>query len=170
MGPTGNFSRRPIEVHQAVLSGATLAASRKPIRVGPWDEFVDLTYPSALGMPSDIYFNATYPLGTLAVNPTPNSSWNLLIYGIFPWPSVLPSDTVSLPPGYDAAIVDNLAVKLAGNYQLPMTTQLQSLVNRARDGKSGIIQAIPTKDRVKDNALAAQFPRNVRNWITDTSR
>lgn len=168
MGAAGNFTKRPLNITQAILSGSTLNDVRYPIQVSPWDEFEALTFPSAQGLPSDCYFNPTYPLATLAVYPTPNQPWNILLIGTFAWSSVLPSDTVSLPPGYDDALCDALAVKIAENYNRQVPAWLY---NRERDGMSGIRQNIPPKDRAKDNLFATRYGRDqIRNWQTDAPR
>jgi hypothetical protein len=167
MGTTGDFTRRPIEITQAILSGSTLTTVRYPIEVRPWDEYQALTMPSAQGIPGYCYFNPTFPQAQLAVYPTPNSNWNLKIIGIFAWDVVDPNATVSLPPGYEPAITDSTAVQVAENYNRAVPAWLY---NRARDGKSNIIQAIPPKDQVKDNALAWNYNRGVRNWQTDSYR
>lgn len=168
MGATGNFPRRPMEVTQAILSGATLGLVRYPIQVTPWDQFQALTFPSALGIPSDFFYNPSFPLAQGAVYPTPNSNWTLTLIGTFAWDTINPDDTVSVPPGYETYITDATAVKTAENYDRIVPAWLY---NRARDGRSGILQALPVKDQVKDNNFAWQRGnRNVRNWQTDSPR
>lgn len=168
MGATGDFTSRPLEIFQVVLFGSTLANTRYPIQVRDWAEFQALTFPSAYGLPQFAFYNPSYPLGTLALYPFPNSSWGCHIEGLFAWDEVTPSETVSLPPGYDAAILDALANKLRQNYNL---APLPWLMARARDGKSSIIQALPVKDTSRDNWMALrQWNQNVRNWATDSPR
>lgn len=168
MGAAGDFTRRPLEITQAVLSGSTLASVRYPIEIRPWDEYQALTFPSAPGIPGKAYFNPTFPQGQIAVYPTPNSTWNLKLIGAFAWDAIVPGDTVSLPPGYDTAITDATAVKVCENYDRSPSL---ALYNRARDGRSSIIQALPVKDQVKDNGFAwNRGQANVRNWQTDSNR
>lgn len=66
-------------------------------------------------LPSVVYYNPTYPLGTLTLYPTPTSS---TLSGAIYIPTAVPqftatSDVVSLPPGYQRFIVTNLAVEVA---------------------------------------------------------
>lgn len=165
-GPGGVFDKRPLFIQQCILSGASLGQVFYPIRVSPWDEFLALTFPSAQGLPSDMYYNPTYPLGTVAFYPTPNEDWTVQIVGLFAWDTVDGNDTVSLPPGYDSAIVDNLAVRIAQNYNYPVPAYL---ANRAQRAMNGILMALPDKDKSRDNMILQQW-RPVRNWQTDSPR
>jgi hypothetical protein len=168
MGPSGDFDRRPLDLTQAILSGSTLGTTRFPILIEPWDNYQALTFPSGVGIPGWCFLNLTFPLAQLAVYPTPNSNWNLKLIGTFAWDVIDPNATVSLPPGYDTAILDATAVKVCENYTRVVPAWLY---NRARDGRSSIVQLIPPKDQVKDNAMAwGNGRRNIRNWETDSPR
>jgi hypothetical protein len=64
-------------------------------------------------IPDTIYYEPTYPYGTMRVYPTPNTPWTLA------WTSYLQLDrfensnaALTLPPGYEDAIVTNLAIRL----------------------------------------------------------
>ena len=165
-GPAGDIPKRPLELFQAILSGANLGQTKYPIEIAGWDEFEALTFPSAQGNPSYVYYNPTYPLGTIAIYPTPNSDWTITLTGKFAWDAVDINAEVSLPPGYDSAILDALAVKVCENYNRVVPI---ALYNRARDGMSGIRSALPISDKAKDN-MWARSARPVRNWQTDNAR
>lgn len=165
-GPGGEFPKRPLSIQQCVLSGGNLGQVKYPIRVSPWDEYLALTFPSSQGLPSDMYFNPTYPLGTIAFYPTPNVSWTATITGMFAWADVDPTEEISLPPGYDSMICDNLAVRVADNYQTAVSPVLR---NRAKNGVEAILIALPAKDKSRDNMILQQW-RPVRNWQTDSPR
>lgn len=165
-GPSGDFPNRPVELFQCILSGASLGQVRYPFLVQPWDEFQAITFPSAQGIPTAAFYNPTYPLGTIAFYPTPNETWDCKFLGQFAWDSIDPNAQVSLPPGYDSAISDNLAVWGAINYNRPISPDLR---NRARAGKAALRVAMPTKDKARDNQWAWRW-RPVRNWQTDSPR
>lgn len=64
-------------------------------------------------IPDTLYYEPTYPYGTIRVYPTPNTAWTLA------WTSYLQlssfantSVALTLPPGYERAITFNLAVEL----------------------------------------------------------
>lgn len=78
-----------------------------------------LTAPStASDYPTDFYYNPAYPLGAIYFSPEPSSAsikaqlWYRTVLS-----SVALADTFTMPPGYDAAMVETLKEKLTG---LPM--------------------------------------------------
>lgn len=165
MGPTGDFSSRPIELFQAILYGATLGAVRLPLAIRPYAEFEALTFPTAPGLPSRVFFNPTYPLATLTVYPTPNNTWTLRMVGKFAWPAVNPDAQISLPPGYDAMIHDAEAVRVCEDNNRQVDPVLRQ---RARNSKSAVILAMPTNDRTRNNQKTNLWRETgVYNWNAD---
>ena len=89
-------------------------------------------------LPQLFYYNPTYPLGTLTLWPAPTST---TLTGVLYAPAAVSQfaalDTaVSLPPGYEEALVKNLALRLAPSYGRPPD---QMLVDYAREVK-GIVK------------------------------
>ena len=70
--------------------------------------------------PSWMNYNREFPDGTLSLYPIPNANYTLFL-NVIPQMATysLGSDTVSLPQGYEEAIVYNLAVRLAPQFKLP---------------------------------------------------
>jgi len=68
--------------------------------------------------PQAAYYNPTYPLGTLSPWPIPTSA--TLLWAIYHWAAISEfatlTDTVTLPPSYEDAIVQNLAILLCPSY------------------------------------------------------
>lgn len=68
--------------------------------------------------PQAAYYNPTYPLGTLIPWPIPTSA--TLLWAIYHWAAISEfaalTDTVTLPPSYEDAIVQNLAILLCPSY------------------------------------------------------
>lgn len=77
--------------------------------------------------PQYAYYNPTYPTGTMILWPTPTSS--TLLGAIYAPTAVSTfaagSTSVSLPPGYEAFIVTNLAVKLAPYFEKQASEDLK---------------------------------------------
>jgi hypothetical protein len=168
MGTGGDFDARPLDILQVILSGSTLNNTNYPIQVRDWAEFKSLTFPGAYGLPQYAFYNPVYPLGVMALYPFPNANWTCEVQGLFAWGEVLPTDTVSLPPGYDSVFLDTLANKLRQNYNL---SPLQWLSARASSGMAAIRIALPVKDKSRDNWMATRiWNQNVRNWATDSPR
>jgi len=75
----------------------------------------------ANAIPYAIYDDYAYPLSTLYLYPQPVPGYVLELYQWTNVPRfVTVDDQVSLPPGYDDAIVLNLAVRLAPQFQRPV--------------------------------------------------
>ena len=69
-------------------------------------------------LPTNSYYNPTYPLGTIELWPVPTSS---TLTGVLYAPAATAqfaatSTTVALPPGYERFIVKNLAVEVAAKF------------------------------------------------------
>jgi hypothetical protein len=166
VGAAGDFTSRPVKITQAILFDGSLNEVRMPIEVIDWDEFEALTFPTAQGLPKQCSVNYSYPQLQVGLYPTPNTNYKLRLVGQFPWSAVVFSDQVVLPPGYDSAILDNLAVKICQNYNREVP---QWLMLRARDGKSSVIMDQPPLDTAKDNIKAQRYrSTRVRNWLSDS--
>jgi hypothetical protein len=77
-----------------------------------WSQIVLQAIPG--GIPTVIYPDFGYPIGTISLFPQPAAGYQLELYQ----PQQMPvfsttGDTVTLPPGYEAAIVKNLALEIA---------------------------------------------------------
>lgn len=159
------FARRPVQATQAILFDATLGLVRRPIPVFGWDDFEDLTFPSAPGMPNALYFNESYPLAQVGTYPTPNSNWKVRLTGQFAWDTPDFDAQISLPPGYDSAICDATAVRTCEDLNREVAPRL---ANRAQRGRAAIETQIPPMERVKNNRRALALQRGKpRNWLTE---
>ena len=69
--------------------------------------------------PSCAYYNPTYPTGTLIPWPIPTSA--TLQWAVYAWTAVVEfaalATAVSLPPGYEEMLVQNLALNLCPSYE-----------------------------------------------------
>lgn len=165
-GVGGDFPFRPVIVTQSVISNGSLANVRIALPVRPWDEFNSLSYPSNTGLPQVVFINATYPLMTVNIYPTPDTNYTLDLFGQFAWDNITWEDQTSLPPGFEPAIIDALAIKICENYNREVP---QFLRNRARDGKSGIVLIAPAINKARNNKIATYYRTSkVRNWLSDS--
>lgn len=112
------------------------------------------------GAPEFFNYDNGYPLGTLTMYPKPTASYTIYIYSekaITAFTSL--SQVVSLPEGWEDAIVYNLAVRLAPEYGQPVTNELAAL---AISTKSAIKRAI-NRNRPLD-----YFPQKVSQHNINT--
>jgi hypothetical protein len=82
--------------------------------------------------PTKLYVEGSYPLATLSLWPVPSEVNNLILYTKKPlaqFASV--NDVVSLPPGYEDAIVNNLAVRLAPEFGKPLDPLIMAFADKS---------------------------------------
>lgn len=120
MGTGGTFSTaRPQAILEALIRDETVSpAAEYPIRMLTLAEYaaiaikaVTSTYPTA------VYDDGGFPYRTLTLYPVPSATHKLVIFSQKPLTEIATLDTsVSLPVGYDEAIIYNLALRLAPEY------------------------------------------------------
>lgn len=139
MGPSGGFATiRPMEIIEAHVRQSTIDYHLDPL--------TDETYQGAVwdkstqGLPQFINCTNGYPNVTLNIWPVPSGAYTLFVLSEKELTSFTNLDqVVSLPPGWEQALVYNLAVLIAPEYGQPLD---QSLVQIAIDSKGSIERAI----------------------------
>lgn len=165
-GPGGDFTARPVQIFQAILSGSTLGLVRLPVEIMGWDDFQALSFPSAPGLPKQISINLKFPQLQIGVYPTPNSNWTLRLVAQLPWEEIDFDEEAVLPPGYESAIISNGGVWACKALNRDVSMDLK---NQARDEKSGIVLNSPQNDKSQGNMFAQRYrSTRVRNWLADT--
>jgi hypothetical protein len=124
----------PIAIPEAnvILPGAP--DLRYPLEVvdkAQWSKIVLQTIPG--GIPTIIYPDFDYPIGTIYIFPQPPAGYLLELYT----PQTLPvfslvTDTVTLPLGYEEAIVSNLALKIAKHFRTQTKFTPEMITDAAR--------------------------------------
>lgn len=133
IGAGGNFNMtRPLRIIESPGSTYVVDANgnRYNLEVVPrnrWNLIGNLDQVTA-NFPNTLFYDPQYPLGIINLYPKPNIGWTLY------WDSYLQlsdfselTTQLTLPPGYQAAIQDNLAVELwrffkPDNAAIPPTT------------------------------------------------
>lgn len=87
------------------------------------------------GIPNWLNYNNGYTTGTIKLYPIPTTSYTLNLLSEKPFTTLALDDTVSLPPGWEQAVIYNLAVILAPEYGQPVD---QSIYQIATDSKAAI--------------------------------
>lgn len=90
-------------------------------------------------IPAYLAYNPTFAssLGTLFIWPAPSVSFTLRLNSLKPLADLTGSGTVTLPPGYEDAIIMNLAVRLADIYGSTLTP---ILLQMAIESKKAIVE------------------------------
>lgn len=110
-GVSGNITtRRPVELTDAVITVSAGVFEKLLVtnNLYRYREYTSLPP----GRPREVYYNPTYPQGTVTFYPTPDAVYTVsLIATVSPTPVIL-SDTSLLPPEYDSALALETAVRL----------------------------------------------------------
>jgi len=125
------YAVRPgqIDMASVMVNGAEV-----PLTIFNDEEWRDTTVKTVTGtFPTGIWCNGNYPLNTVTVWPIPTTANQVILYlwgqvGAFADVNA----TVTLPQGYDDAIVYNLAVRLAASYGKEPNPSTASLANAAK--------------------------------------
>lgn len=137
VGSSGNLNTtRPIRI----VSGSILeGAIEYPIRALSLAEWVRIESKDVNGLPYSMYVDMAYPLLTVNLYPRPSSTaYSLVLWSEKPLTEIATLDTsISLPPGYDDALIHNLAIRLAPEYGKAPSEALYKL---AEETKSNLMR------------------------------
>lgn len=153
IGTGGTFNTaRPIRIESAGLildTSLGTQAIEVPLEVLLYqDEWASITLKGLTSTyPRKMWYNPTYPLGTINLWPVPSGSSQQIV--LYTW-GVLTAfttvgDTVSLPPGYSTFLRTNLAIWLAEEYGV---TPTENVIDQARKSTA----------RVKDLNVSRSVP------------
>lgn len=83
------------------------------------------------GTPSTLYYNANFPLATIYLWRVPNQAGTLKLYYRIPLTSFSTLDSnFAFPPEYEEALIYNLAVRLAPEYEKEPSNTVTDLANK----------------------------------------
>jgi hypothetical protein len=122
--PTGTLPPADFQVQvpkgitQAVYVSSTLRYTLTLLTPQLWSQIALQESPGAI--PDGVYFDRGYPIANLYLyGQPPGGSLELYVWHLIPGVVSL-ADVVVVPPGYEDAIVLNLACRLAPHFQLPV--------------------------------------------------
>jgi len=136
-GGSGATTRPAAIVAVGVVNGSKSAAARMMDAAG----YTAALDKSRAGIFAEIaYYNAGFPLGTLYLSPKPASGGTIRVHNIQPLTAYAAvTDTVTLAPGYDRAVISNLALDMAAAYGAPGgAAQIQTLMAMAKEAKQAV--------------------------------
>lgn len=134
IGTGGTFNTaRPVRIDNAgVISvSGTYESGLKILTPDEWAAKTSKSLTSEL--PSEVYYDAAYPLGNLYLWPVPTTAATLALYTWKILSAVaLTSATVTLPEGYEDALTYNLAVRLALEWGKPVKPEVAQLARETK--------------------------------------
>ncbi len=127
MGTGANFATtRPQKIENASI---LIDTQEYPIDVLTKDQYAEVLLKSLQSdMPMAVYPSGTFPSETLLFYPVPASAYSVVLYSWKPISSFSSiNDEVSFPPGFEEAIVYNLAIRLAPEYGKPISSEVAEI-------------------------------------------
>lgn len=133
MGSGANFNTtRPMKITQAaVLVDGTEIPLHILENAQEWAEVCEKEATSSL--PAYLYAEGTYPNERLNLYPVPTEANDLVLYSEKPLTQIASlAASVSLPPGYERAMVYNLACELAPEYGRPVDPIIMQVAQESK--------------------------------------
>ena len=102
-----------------------------PLTVATDQAYNSITFKNLTGIPQFINYDNAYPTDNVRLYPAPSSAYSIFILSEKPLSQITSLDTdIDLPPGWERALVYNLALELAPEYNQKPD---ESIVAIARD-------------------------------------
>lgn len=159
IGAGGNFNTtRPIAIRSAniiTLAGGFVHPLELVDQVG-WSAMPGRSRQA--NIPLKLWYESLYPLGKIWLWPVPNAAATLELYS---WVQIAQfaalTDNFDLPPGYEQALIKNLALELAPQFERQPS---QALINNAASAKAAIsgVNAPPIPGAAEELASSPQVP------------
>ncbi len=147
IGPTGDLvSTRPVRIDAAYNRDS----NNNDYELYVAKDFTDysqlITKAVSAQIQTIVYYDPTFPNGTLYMWPTPSDlSYRLVLWT---WTSVTEfatlDDVIALPPGYERALRSNLAVELSPRYGRDVMDALAKTANESKAQIKRTNMTIPT--------------------------
>lgn len=126
IGSGGTFNTpRPVEIEEAFIRDS--GGIDHPVAIRPFSEYMRISDKDCAGRPIRLYYNPTYPYGTIYLYYTPDTVENLYIKSKKPLPAfTATSSTISLPLEY-VPVLHHLLVQSLAPFFGKTLTPLQLL-------------------------------------------
>jgi hypothetical protein len=147
---------RPVSIERAFLRDASSATPIEyEIHIASLEEWQSTTAKDVNGIPSVLYADGAYPLMGINLYPRPSQAYSLGLWSLKELTAISTLDTVvSMPAGYEEALIYNLAIRLAPEYG---KTTPAEVVKIATDAKANVKRTNHTARYMKvDPALVQQ--------------
>jgi len=160
VGPTGDLvTTRPVKIESAYFTEGGYDYPINVLSRREWDAITDKTTTSSFV--DSIQLEGTYPDATIKVWPVPNAANSINIKTWTPLSAMTLNQTLALPPGYENAIVYNLAIDIAPEFGREPTA---TIYRKAKSAKAGI-KRVNSRPIAASSELAALFGGNTSTDI-----
>jgi len=130
IGAGGNLNTaRPVKIEQAYWRSGDIDY---PVRLADAKAYAGIADKTTQSQPDWLYYEPSYPLGTLYLYPIPASGTLKLITWVPLSEITVVSDELALPPGYLEAITYQLAARIAVEYDRPVPPDVVAIGSAAK--------------------------------------
>jgi len=152
---------RPIEIISATVK---LGNVDYPLSIIADDSYIDgLAIKNTLGIPRLLNYDNAYPTGNIFLYPTPSADYSITLMSDKPLLKLETLDSsFDFPPGWEEAVIYNLAIRLAGQYGQPVTAILDKM---AKESLGSIRKAI-----LRNRNLDANYRNKTNNVYSGWTR
>lgn len=149
IGSGGNFNTtRPNKIIAAYIRSSNIDY---PVEIVTDEDFARIGLKTQTGRPEYLNFDNGFSTATIKLWPVPSQAYTLFILSEKPLSSLTLAGTISLPPGWEQAIIYNAAVLLGPEYGQPVTPEVAEV---AYQSKNSIMAAV-LRNRTMD------VPKNI---------
>ncbi len=159
IGSGGDFNTvRPVEILEITTDSSGITYRIDLVNYADWMRITNKS--ESEETPSWAYYEPSYPLGRVYFWGKPTSTNSVVIASEKPFSAFSNGDTVSLPPGYEKAVIDNLALELFPMY--PSESLYPILQNQAQNSIA-LLKRVNSKNKILTLELGFSEQRR-RAW------
>lgn len=159
------YYQRPLRINSAFVRVSSLDYIVTPVNIEQYEliGFKTLQGP----WPRILYYQPSGPVGNITFWPVPGSGEMHMFAETVLQPFNSLADTVTLPQGYNMAIVWNLAEQLMPEYGTTNATQMQLILKNAAESRAWVKRTNMNPPQIArfDDALVSMNRRNDAAWI-----
>jgi hypothetical protein len=134
LGASGDITTRPQVIEKALIRDGS---TDYPVRILTLEEYAAIPVKTTQStLPYSLYDDGGYPRRTLTLYPVPSAAKSLLLWTKRPLTALALDTDVSLPPGYEEAIVYNGAIRLSPEYGRPVPAEVAAIAANSLDAIS----------------------------------
>ena len=101
--------------------------------------YYDIADKSSTGQPKYLNYDNGFAAGTIRLYPSPDKAYSLYLLSEKPLSALTLNQTFSMPPGWERAMIYNLAMDLAPDYGQAITNDLKLIADQS---KASIMRAV----------------------------
>lgn len=130
MGAGGSFNTiRPINIVSGYIRNGSVDT---PLTIIGDEAYNSIGFKSISGIPQFLDYDNANPVDNVRVYPVPSAAYSIFILSEKPLANIASLDTdIVFPPGWERALVYNLAVELAPEYNQPIDPRVEKIANES---------------------------------------